>query len=357
MNKRYIFSLCLMLFAAVCMTSCLKDDDSSSISYYDDTAITSFTLTTVNTYTTTTSSDGTTKTTKSTLSTKPVFVIDQYNYKIYNPVALPSNCDLQHVLATITAKNSGTVVLKSLTSDSLYVYSSTDSVDFSKPREIRVYANDGSGYRTYDVTFNVEKPSSESITWTAMEAGTAEAPEALYREVAVEKGENGFQLSLDNGATWSSELLGDGEDASFLPKEQIGYVKMLYTASVNAEYELMAGLVSADDAYCTVWRKIVENGASAPVAKWVYIPDTDNKSLLPNLGGVSLVRFNNQTYAIGAGGTIYKTRDWGLTWKESDDISLPVSGSITIKAATDAFGNLWIRNTGDGSIWKGVLTK
>ena len=129
MNKRYIFSLCLMLVAAISMTSCLKDNDTSDVTYYDDTAITAFTLTTVNTYTTTTSSDGTTKTTKATLSTKPVFIIDQYNHKIYNPVGLPAECDLKHVIVNISTKNSGQVGIKSLTSDSLYVYSSTDSIE------------------------------------------------------------------------------------------------------------------------------------------------------------------------------------------------------------------------------------
>lgn len=345
-----------MLVAAMSMVSCLKDSDSSSLVYYDDTAITSFTLTTVNTYTTTTTSDGTTKTTKSTLSTKPAFVIDQYNHTIYNPVALPQTCDLKHVVASITTKNNGQLAIKSLISDTLFIYSSTDSIDFSSPREINVYASNGSGYRTYTVTFNVAQSKSEYITWTEMEAGSTEAPEALYNEIAIEKGENQFQLSTDNGTTWTTELLGIGEDASKLPNNGIGYIKMPYTASVNSDYELIVGAISDTDEHCAVWRKITDYNDGASVAKWIYIPEANNDDLLPNMGSVSLVRFNNQTYAIGAEGMIYKTRDWGLTWQPSDDITLPDMDGTTIKAATDDLGNLWIRTVEDGRLWMGELT-
>jgi len=347
-----------MLIAAISMTSCLKDSDSSDVTYYDDAAITGFTLTTINTYTTTTSSDGTTKTTKATLSTKPVFVIDQKNYKIYNIVGLPETCDLKHVLVTISTKNSGVVGIKSLNSDSLYSYSSTDSIDFSQPRELRVFSQSGAFNRSYTVTFNTKQSTSASITWTPIDAGASEIPEELYHDVAIEKADNGFMLSTDDLKTWSSELLGDGEDASLLPTKQLGYVKMPYTASINTDYELIAGVVSENDATCSVWRKVSDYNDNAPVAKWVYIPVTDNKSLLPNMGGVSLVRFNDQTYAIGTDGRVYKTRDWGLTWKAADDdIPIPATGSLNIKAATDKYGNLWIINVSDENIWKGVITK
>ena len=358
MNKRYIFSLCLMLVAAISMTSCLKDNDTSDVTYYDDTAITAFTLTTVNTYTTTTSSDGTTKTTKATLSTKPVFIIDQYNHKIYNPVGLPAECDLKHVIVAISSKNSGQVGIKSLTSDSLYVYSSTDSIDFSQSRELRVFSQSGASNRAYTVTFNVKQSTSQSITWTSVEAGSAGIPEELYHEVAIEKTDNGFMLSTDNLKTWSSELLGDGENASLLPTKELGYVSMPYSASINTDYELIAGVISENDVFCSVWRKIAEYGDNAPVCKWVNIKQDRAAYSLPNMGGVSLVRFNNQTYAIGFDGRVYITRDWGLTWKEADsDLALPTTGSLNIKAATDKFGNLWVINLSDEKIWKGVIEK
>lgn len=359
MSKRNIYSLCLILATAISLASCLKDDE-STVSYYDDTAITVFSLAVVHSYITTTTSNGTTTTQRGTLSPLPTFVIDHKNLKIYNPVALPSNCDLKHVLATISAKNGGQVIIKSIVGDTLQYYSSSDSIDFSVPREIRAYAQDGSGYRAYTVTMNVET-SSSSLTWTEVEAGTAGIPEALNNVIAIEKNESGFKLSKDNGMSWTEELLGDGEDMSLLPSTDIGWCSMKYTASPNTEYQLMAGLTDGNNEKCAVWRKIVEKADHSPQAKWVNIPwDNSEAYFLPNMGGVSIVRFADNIYAIGGNGKVYKTRDWGITWKSTNDITLPwldeynkTTNEYSLKAATDESGNLWIRNISDGRVWRG----
>ena len=158
MNKRYIYTLCLMLSIVLSLTSCLKgDDEEIDISEYDDMAITSFTLTSVNKYTTTTASDGTKTVSKITLSSGlPVFNIDQYKHQIFNNVPLAAECDLKHVLVTVVSKRNGQVGIKSLTSDSVFTHVYTDSIDFSQSREFRVYALNGSGFRAYQVTINKE---------------------------------------------------------------------------------------------------------------------------------------------------------------------------------------------------------
>ena len=353
-----------MLSVVVSLTSCLKDD-TSSVTYYNDTAITAFSLTTVNTYVTSTNADGTTTTTKSTLTSKPAFVIDQYKHEIYNLEKLPSTCDLKHVLATITTKNNGQIAIKSVTSDSLWAYSSTDSIDFSVPREIRVYAMDGSDYRAYTVTMNVADTSTSGVVWDEVEPGTAEIPDALYQETAIEDTEDGFRLSTDNGLTWTDEIIGDGENPLLLPESDFGYVKMPYNLSVGAEYELLVGKLEEeeeeDEAYTVVWRKLTEGGESK--APWIYMEldskNTDEELSLPSdMGGVSLVWFNSQIYAIGRNRRIYKTRDWGLTWRRSQDIKLPSNEDITsIKAATDESGRLWIRDLETERVWRGTMTK
>lgn len=355
MNKRYIYTLCLMLSVVLSLTSCLKgNDEEVDISQYDDMAITSFTLSAVNKYTTTTASDGTETVSKTTLNVGlPVFSIDQYNHKIFNNVPLAAECDLKHVLITVTTKRNGQIGIKSLTSDSVFTYVYTDSIDFSQPREFRVYALNGSGFRAYQVTVN--KKSSEVIEkrWERIADGE-HTPKALYQDYALQTGEAGtFQLSKDGGNTWSDELLGDGEDASLLPTDNIVWLSFPYSASTNTDYELMAGSCASEGGACTVWRKIVEKDIPEIPAKWVNIPSENSKDYhLPETGTLSLVFYNSNVYAICDDGNIYKSRDGGITWKITNDFTLPEElGSYHIKAATDEKEELYLRNLDNNELW------
>ena len=171
MNK-YISALCALIIGTLSLSSCLNSSDDSELTYYNDTAITTFSLSTVNRYVHTTTSAGKDSVYKKTLSSPVTFNIDQYRRVIYNTDSLFADCDLSHVLVSIGAKNNGYVVIKSLISDTLFNYSSTDSLDFSQPREIRVYANDGSGYRAYDVVINKHKTETNKLLWEKKAAGS-----------------------------------------------------------------------------------------------------------------------------------------------------------------------------------------
>ena len=363
MKTKYIYTLCIMLSVVLGLSSCLKGEDEKDYSQYDDMAITSFAISAINKYTTKKTSAGKDTITMTKLSAGfPVFTIDHYKQQIYNRVPLSVGCDLKHVLASIVSKNSGTVLLKSMNSDSLFYYSSTDSVDFSQPREIRVYALNGSGYRAYTVTMNKQESENDEITWSEYAAGSPEIPTALYQDITLQRsaleGDEGdmFQLSKDGGSTWTNELLGEGEDASLLPESHIAWVSFPYAANEDTDYEIMAGSISIDDTACTVWRKIMEKGKGALPARWVNIPTADSgKYFLPKMDLLSLVWFNSGLYAIGNNGYIYKSRDGGITWKESDDISLPTDReSNNLKAATDQDGSLWLLNIDSGRVWKGT---
>lgn len=360
--KIYIHTLCVILVAALCLTSCLKDD-AIEITYSDDMAITSFSLAAVNKYVNTKTSAGADTTYMNTLTSGlPVFTIDQYKQEIYNTKPLSAGCDLKHILANITSKNNGTILLQSMVSDSLFYYSSTDSIDFSQTRNICVYANDGSGYRTYRVTVNKLESDSEDKQWNEYAADSPEIPATLYQDVILQKGdgdEGTFQLSKDGGNTWTNELLGDGEDASLLPTDRIAWVSFPYAANENTDYELMAGIIDSDAAAYTIWRKIVDKGQGAAPARWVNIPTEDSHEFfLPTTDILSLVWFNKALYAIAYTGTTYKSRDGGITWKETNDISWPDNlESIHIKATTDTEGNLWIIDTNSGTVWKMAKSK
>ena len=356
--KRYIYALCVMLSIALCLTSCLKSED-AEVTLYDDMAITTFELSVVNRYIHKTTSAGNDTIVMTTLkSGLPVFNIDQYQHQIYNREPLPTGCDLEHVLASITSKNSGQIIIKSLTSDSLFYYSSTDSIDFSQPREIRVYAIDGSGFRSYQVNINVKSTSTEETQWERVESAD-EVPQALFNDILLEKGEEAcFHLSKDNGATWTEEALGEGEDATLLPTSGIAWVSFPYSVSKNADYELMVGSYEGNEDACTVWRRIVDRDASTTEAKWVNISIKDSKSsYLPKMDPVSLVWLGNNVYAIGSDGKIYETRNGGIVWKTTDELTLPKElESYRIKAATDENGRLYLRELDNGQLWRTTTT-
>ena len=345
MNKRYIYTLCFMLSAVLSLTSCLKgNDDDIDISQYDDMAITSFTLTSVNKYTTTTSSDGTETVSKTTLSSGlPVFSIDQYNHKIFNNVPLPAGCDLEHILATITTKNSGQVGIKSLVSDSVFSFLYTDSIDYSQPRELRVYALNGSGYRAYQVQVNAKEQSgSSTIVWKQMPEGTEmpTTPMAGW-DFTYNAAGDGILASQDNWATVIEETL--DEDSRLLPLPASASFAC-WNLGNGLSYALLVGNCDAQDKYVSVWRKVIDND-NPTSSSWVYFPmEADNSYGLPKLqnyfGYFLLPYTNGSVLAIDGNGNIYQSRDQGITWKTSSALQSPISRVLA--ASTDGNGGIWL---------------
>ena len=162
----------VIAIASLLLASCLKSSDEETVSY-SDTAIVSFSLGTLDRYVTTKAKDGVTDSTYKTTVTGSAykFYIDQHACRIYNVDSLPKGTDVAHVLCNVTGKNSGVVVIKSLTSDSLRYYSSSDSIDFTSQREFRVYANNGSGFRAYTVSVNVHQEEADDFKWTRVTSG------------------------------------------------------------------------------------------------------------------------------------------------------------------------------------------
>ena len=151
------------------MSSCLGTSEDKT-TYYDDTAITAFSLGTLNLTKKTKTKDGlrdsTIKTTYNGNSYP--FNIDQVNHLIYNTDSLPYGTDAAHVLATITSKNSGTVVLmlKDVSGrDSVVYYKANDSINFKRPVKLRVYNMKASAYREYTVKVNIHQESGDEFKW------------------------------------------------------------------------------------------------------------------------------------------------------------------------------------------------
>ena len=195
-----------------CMTTaCLNDhnDDESNYTTHSDAAITTFTLGKLKQYVHTISSQGTDSVyTKDVVGSKYPMYIDQINNKIYNVDSLPYGTDVSKVIATVAAKNGGTVGLRAIDKDSLYNYRASDSIDFSVERVFVVASYDGKNLRYYDVKLNVHKETTDYMIW---ENGEPFTPFATAKELkAVEKDNNIIVYASDGSTTNGySSLLGN----------------------------------------------------------------------------------------------------------------------------------------------------
>lgn len=201
MIKKFLAFACMAL-ALFAFSSCLNSDE-DEITYYDDTAVTAFSLSAVNRYIHTTASDGVTDSVYKTSLTVSgyAFSIDQQQRLIYNPDSLPVGTDAAHVLATISSKNSGSLVLNlknKAGQDSLVYYSSADSIDFTNPVRVRVYNTQGTAYREYTVKLNVHRQEGDVFKWNAMDAP---ALQTVTDRRMVVNGEELYLFGLKDGAT------------------------------------------------------------------------------------------------------------------------------------------------------------
>lgn len=168
--RRIIRPFVILFSTIILLASCLSDEDESNITYYSDTAITSFSLGTLKrtawmrNYNDTEDSVYTAEIAGSAYK----FYIDQLRDTIYNVDSLPVRTDTAHVICNVNAKNGGVIVLvykNSAGEDSLAYYSDTDSINFGKKPKFRVYSNDGTLYRDYGVDVRVAKEVPDSINW------------------------------------------------------------------------------------------------------------------------------------------------------------------------------------------------
>ena len=406
--KRLFEPLCVMLGAMLTLTSCLGNDDSDT-TVYSDTAITAITLGTLNRYTHTTSTDtGNDTIIKSTLTGSAYdMVIDQYGYRIYNKDLFPSGTDLAHVtISSISTVNNGIVTIKSLTSDSVRVISTSDSLDFTSPRVFRVYSSDLEKYRDYTVSLTIDENSGLTFEWqkqdirSDLQGWTAKHLVAFgdsvqlvdenivtndscafrlngtnieYSEDLVEwtvkgsaslrqllgmgtKGlfamnsDGNIVMSEDNGASWQNEQL--DEAASLLPFTDMAMTVWDYAPLDSTDYLLLVGNDQQNNV--RVWRKIYQYGGPTKGGKWVYMPvDLNNPYVLPLQQNLSLVYYNNVVLALGSNKVVYQSADQGITWKESSKYALPsgLQGTI-VSMAADSQNRLWLL-TDAGELWIG----
>ena len=363
------------------MMSCLNSSDSDSTSY-TDAAISSFSIGNLQRTIHTTSSTGADSTYTTTVSGALYdFEIDHTGCRIFNPDSLPMGTDVSRVLVTMSAYNNGTILIKDVASDTLRIYNSTDSIDFTKPRIITALSNDGQGTRKYTVNINVYQEDPNAFVWKLMSndwspENTDDAEDDLPPGIKCILGRSTkeeYALSTDNrmmvlndGSTeWEEDLLND--DASLLPTEDVSLVCYPMVLTPNTDYVLIAGNRDAkaypQETIAKVWRKTVDNDEQAERGVWTYMErPADALYQLPRMENLSLIYYDDSILAFGMPFTdIYQSRDNGITWKVGETYQMPKDfdyvKTTSVKVVVDDDNYIWLYCSGSGQLWRGTLNK
>lgn len=304
--RKFILAIVMMAATLTSLTACLGDD--VEVVYYDDAAITSFTLGTLNRTMHTKSKAGLDSTyVKSVSCSNYVFQINQQLGEIWNADSLPLGIDAKRVICTINAKNGGSIALQNIDSDTLNAYNSADSIDFSQPRKFHVFSNSMQGKRVYTVKVNVHQSEPDTCLWTRMVAENAEIG-ALTDMKAVTLGNTlllygnaggeskVYSTDINDGISWKALTTSIALDAE-ASKSIVQKGSMLYTISGGK-------VLSSEDG-----------------GTWTEICATTNRKLV----AASTVRL----YALSADGKLMSSvngADWTEETLDDDAAQLPTEG-------------------------------
>lgn len=343
--KRKFFAFIALITATLSLSSCLSSDE-TTVEYTHDTAITAFSLGSLDRYTKT-------KAGKDTLLKANVtgsdykFYIDQAQRLIYNVDSLPCGVRDTAILATISSKNSSPILLMDINkTDSVAgYYSSSDSINFSKPRKIRVYSSDYSAYAEYTVTVNVHKELPYEFKWHELAQNNSQLAafsdlkavacgDDIYVFGKTAEGTKVLKSAINDGSAWSPIMM-----------------------NVSLSSDAYQSAVALDDKLY-----IADGGtvyASADAATWTVA--SENADIRQLIGASS-----KYLYAYTAAG-ISVSKDKGASWEQekldtdadslpTQNISMNVAGVLSAKnvenvmlmgtrdkALNDKIATTWLR--------------
>lgn len=344
--KRKFFAFIALITATLSLSSCLSSDE-TTVEYTHDTAITAFSLGSLDRYTKTEAG-------KDTLLKANVkgsdykFYIDQAQRLIYNVDSLPCGVRDTAILATISSKNSSPILLMDINkTDSVAAYySSSDSINFSKPRFIRVYSSDYSAYAQYKVTVNVHKELPYEFKWHELAQNNSQLAafsdlkavacgDDIYVFGKTAEGTQVLKSAINDGSAWSSIMM------------NVSLSSDAYQSAVALEGKL----------YIADGGKVY---ASADAATWtVASENADVKQLI----GAS----SKNLYAYNTAAGISVSKDKGVSWEQekldtdkaylpTQNISMNVAGVLSAKdvenvmllgtrdkALNDTVATTWLR--------------
>lgn len=345
--KRKFFAFIALITATLSLSSCLSSDE-TTVEYTHDTAITAFSLGSLDRYTKT-------KAGKDTLLKANVkgsdykFYIDQAQRLIYNVDSLPCGVRDTAMLATISSKNNSPILLMDINkTDSVAAYySSSDSINFSKPRFIRVYSSDYSAYAQYQVTVNVHKELPYEFKWHELAQNNSQLAafsdlkavacgDDIYVFGKTAEGTKVLKSAINDGRAWSSIMM------------NVNLSSDAYQSAVALEGKL----------YISDGGKVY---ASADAATWALV-SSENADVKQLIGASS-----KNLYAYNTAAGISVSKDKGVSWEQekldtdkaylpTQNISMNVAGVLSAKdvenvmllgtrdkALNDTVATTWLR--------------
>ena len=320
--KRKFFAFIALITATLSLSSCLSSDE-TTVEYTHDTAITAFSLGSLDRYTKT-------KAGKDTLLKANVtgsdykFYIDQAQCWIYNVDSLPCGVRDTAILATISSKNSSPILLMDINKpDSVAAYySSSDSINFSKRRFIRVYSSDYSAYAEYKVDVNVHKELPYEFKWHELAQNNSQLAafsdlkavacgDYIYVFGKTAEGTKVLKSAINDGSGWSSIMM------------NVNLSRDAYQSAVALEGKL----------YISDGGKVY---ASADAATWALV-SSENADVKQLIGASS-----KNLYAYNTAAGISVSKDKGVSWEQekldtdkaylpTQNISMNVAGVLSAK--------------------------
>lgn len=350
--KRKFFAFIALITATLSLSSCLSSDE-TTVEYTHDTAITAFSLGSLDRYTKT-------KAGKDTLLKANVtgsdykFYIDQAQRLIYNVDSLPCGVRDTAILATISSKNSSPILLMDINkTDSVAAYySSSDSINFSKPRFIRVYSSDYSAYAEYKVTVNVHKELPYEFKWHELAQNNSQLAafsdlkavacgDYIYVFGKTTEGTKVLKSAINDGSAWSPIMMNESLSSD------------AYQSAVALEGKL----------YISDGGKVY---ASADAKTWALV--SENADVKQLIGASS-----KNLYAYNTAAGISVSKDKGVSWEQekldtdkaylpTQNISINVAGVLSAKdvenvmllgtrdkVLKDTVATTWLRTVDDAN--------
>ena len=448
MKNRIAIYLSVLSMAVIAL-SCSLDSDSDTASSY--AYIKSFSIGDVKSSYPAITDDGKDTTVVKTISGSSFpFTINQATCEIYNNDSFPYLTNLTKVV--VNMKLEGVATIYNAENEAFENFTTSDSIDFTTPRTIRITSLNEEYTKDYHVSVNAHKVEPEKMAWSKVATPSGIAPEK-----AIQFGDDMLLLGKSSGkavvasmplngaTTWalaepvglpatvdfsssvffndSLYALADGnlyasadavnwdclsandslvaiigasavdsclwvanadslycgadgsslEPVSALPENfpLYGVSSMSYQLSHNksiVRYMLIGYTTPDKSGTPQVWSKLSTENA------WVKYDNIDNPYPCPSLAGLSVLRYDNNLYALGGKGKVgvndveafssfYISKDNGIVWKAPDDYYLLLpkelkGKNIPFVATVDANKFMWIITT-DSNVgaWRGIINR